>query len=428
MLRYKYIPAPFSIYNNCMKLEPGTHLVLDTESFKVNLEKYWQSTPAKIECSFEDATKRLDKLLNDAVVRRMVSDVPIGAMLSGGIDSSLVCAIMQKNSATKINSFSIGFHEKEYNEAPYAKAIAEHLGTQHTQLYLQAYDIKDTIPSMVDVFDEPFSDPSQIPTFMISKLIKKHVTVCLSGDGGDELFLGYQRYEEAQRRYSYINRVPAPIRKPVSKAILSIATLLKHDGGKVLARHINSRDIYQLYDQLLSDWHRDSKILNDVQTLPKIEGLTLEKDSSLEQLAYLDYNYYLPDDILTKVDRTSMWHSLELRVPLLDHTVVEYAHSLPIDKKIRDGSQKALLKALLKQYIPEKLFLRPKMGFAIPIDHWLKTDLKDWGGDLLNSNNAKEYLNHRLIKKMWEAHQNNAGQWHFPLWNILMFLAWKEAV
>lgn len=448
-LQYGYVPAPQSIFKNIHKQKPGTYLMIDAqksvkEFYFWNLKNF-TGNPKMHPKSQQDVVDQARKLLRDAVTKRMLADVPLGAFLSGGIDSSLVTAIMQEASDKPIQTFSIGFHDKSYNEAPYAKAIAQYLGTDHHELYVTEKEALDLIPEIPHWCDEPFADSSQIPTYLVSKLARKHVTVSLSGDGGDELFGGYSRYLFAKNMWDKIQLLPLWMRSLGCNTIQllspetwdSISTYLpkklapSHLGDKAykLANILKSPDGRALYQQLVSQCHESCQLVNgtaEATSLPFNEASKI--DNFIEKMQFIDTITYLPDDILTKVDRASMAVSLEARVPLLDHRLVEFSWTLPMSYKIRGGTTKWILREILNQYIPKKLTHRPKMGFGIPVGKWLLTDLRPWAEDLLDPQRMREegYFNVALVQQRWQEHISGTRNWHSYLWPILMFQSWQR--
>lgn len=448
-LRKGYIGGTSTILKNVYKLLPGNLL-----RFKLNehpeIDKYWSLQEVvsngyndKFDGSFTEATEQLNELLTNAITMRMISDVPLGSFLSGGIDSSVVASIMQKNSSSPIRTFSIGFHESQFNEAPHAASIAKHLGTDHTEMYVSPEDALEVIPSLPTIFDEPFSDPSQIPTYLLSKLTREHVTVALSGDGGDELFAGYDRYFTAQN-FSTLLRQPGFLRKIQGNLIDTISVdhanriskLLPKKFGKHFAGHKLQRispALYDgkfttLYDSVLSHVQKTSSALKTgteaTNTPPEFP---LEhRFNNIPSMQYIDTLDYMPNDILTKVDRASMAVSLEARVPLIDHRIVEFSWRLPHSYKVKNGSGKHILKEVLYQYVPKELLDRPKMGFSIPIGQWLRGPLKDWAEDLLTTDalTATDVFNPPYVRKIWLQHQSLQVNWEYHLWDIINLQAW----
>ncbi len=458
-LRYGYVPSPHSIYRSVRKLPPGTLLTLERlEPGSERLDTYWsarevvdQATANRFQGSPTEAVDRLETLLTDAVGIRMVADVPLGAFLSGGIDSSTIVALMQAQSTQPVHTFSIGFHEEKFNEAVYARAVAEHLGTDHTELYVTPQDSLDVIPLLPTLWDEPFSDPSQIPTYLVSRLARRHVTVSLSGDGGDELFGGYSRYFRVQRRWKRLRQLPAPARRLAGRGLTTIsehtwdgllaslgpvlpARLRNERGGEAvhkLGRALTAEAPEELYRGLLSHWRDPLEVTlgaSEPETALTDNGTWLALDSIAERMMFLDLVTYLPDDILVKVDRASMGVSLESRIPLLDPRVIEFAWSLPLEMKMRGATGKWALRQVLDRHVPRALIDRPKMGFGVPIDLWLKADLRDWAEDLLDESALRRdgLLDPVPIRRKWSQHQAGSRNWEYCLWDVLMFQAWSR--
>ncbi len=453
LLRHNYVPAPHCIYEGFFKLPAGTLLSLRERATPgvATPRSFWslsdvvESDHARPPISDpEDAIGRLDELLRDAVKIRMIADVPLGAFLSGGIDSSTIVALMQAQSSLPIRTFTIGFHEPTYNEAEYAKAVAAHLGTDHTELYVSPEEARAVIPRLPAIYDEPFSDSSQIPTFLISELARRHVTVSLSGDGGDELFGGYDRYLQGRRVWKTIGWAPASVRRklgdllrvPSTRAwdrVLAKATRISRPGHKVhrLAELLGAEGAEGFYHGLVSYWLQPERVviggrepvtpLNDPSRWPAA-------DDFIQRASYVDAITYLPDDLLVKVDRASMAVSLEARAPMLDARVVEFAWSLSPSLKVRGGRSKWILRALLHRYVPKDLVERPKMGFGVPIDSWLRSPLREWAEDLLDVSRLKRegFFAPEPIRAKWEEHLSGAHDWQHHLWGVLMFQAWLE--
>lgn len=445
--RHGYIPAPHSIYRGIRKLPPGNILTLRPERGEADqrLECYWsarqvwqKARQSRFQGDDRQALERLESLLYDAVTRRMIADVPLGASLSGGIDSSLVVALMQKASARPVKTFSIGFHDVRYNEAAHAKAVAAHLGTEHTEFYVTADDLLAVVPDVAHFWDEPFADASQIPTRVLCQRMRQHVTVSLSGDGGDELFTGYERYFWMQK-IARLLRFPNGLRKVVAGAAKllpeRVYRLLGPKGTRIRWRLdlLSVADIKSLYLFLVSHFKDPASLV-----LQGGDGCVLDPgdmgiagggtEGLFDQMQLWDVTTYLPDDILTKVDRASMAVSLEARVPLLDHRVVEFAASLPLHMRVRHGQGKWLLRQLLFRHVPQKLVDRPKKGFAVPIERWLKHELRDWAESLLDTSLIRNqgYLDPAMVRRIWRGYLAGQDNWYYYLWDMLMFQVWLE--
>jgi asparagine synthase (glutamine-hydrolysing) len=455
LLRHNYIPAPYSIYQGVSKLEPGCMLKISHEIPKPKIYAYWSAifeinsgVAHPFTGSANDAINKLEELSMEAVGQQMVSDVPLGAFLSGGVDSSLVVALMQAQSEKPIKSFSIGFNEKAYNEAGYAKKVANHLGTDHTELYVSSESAMNVIPKLPELYCEPFSDSSQIPTFLVSQLAKEHVTVSLSGDGGDELFCGYNRYHLANNLWSKISILPIPIRASIANAITSFSPeswnklskfiptsgRFNHIGDKLHkgADALNSKTIDELYLNLVSHFDTpESIVIGGCEPLTHLTSNAhdFSELSDIQRMMALDLITYLPDDILVKVDRAAMAVSLETRVPFLSHKIVEFAWTLPQSYKLRDGKTKWPLRQILYRHVPQKLIERPKMGFGIPIDSWLRGPLRVWAEGLLDESRLQRegFFHVEPIRRKWEEHLSGKRNWQYHIWTILMFQSWLEA-
>jgi asparagine synthase (glutamine-hydrolysing) len=457
-LRHNYIPTPYSIYRGISKLTPGTYLCLSEGKKEVRIESYW-SLKTVAEAGYEhpftgreeEALETLEYLLGQSIQNQRIADVPLGAFLSGGVDSSTVVALMQAQSARPVKTFTIGFHEAAYDEAKHAKAVARHLGTEHTELYVSPQDALDVIPALPRIYDEPFSDSSQIPTFLVSRLARSQVTVSLSGDGGDELFSGYNRYLWARSIWQRLGWVPRTIRSTLAGGLTWVAPrhwdaffrgfnrllpgrfCFTHPGDKLhkAAELLPLKTREELYLSLVSHWKipeqlvRDGKEPQSALTDPARQAPLPDFEA---RMMYLDALTYLPDDILVKVDRAAMAVGLETRVPMLDHRLLEFVWRLPLHMKIRARQGKWLLRQVLYRHVPKNLIERPKMGFGVPIDHWLRGPLKDWGEALLAPDRLdREGFFHSVpIMRKWREHQTGQRNWAYYLWDVLMFQAWWE--
>jgi asparagine synthase (glutamine-hydrolysing) len=455
LLRHNYIPAPYSIYRGISKLEPGCILTVSLEQLEPKKWKYWDTlevASAGIKNQFtgsaNEAVDALERLAKDAVRQQMMADVPLGAFLSGGIDSSTVVALMQAQSARPVKTFTIGFNEEGYNEAQHAKVVARHLGTEHTELYVTSQQAMDVIPRLPSLYCEPFADSSQIPTFLVSQLARQHVTVSLSGDAGDELFCGYNRYQMTHDLWRKISLVPSLLRVLAAKGITSIAPKQwdriarsipgasryasvgdkLHKGAGVLT----CPTVDELYLGMVSHLPDPATwVIGGKEPLTRLTGehAALNGLDPVERMMALDAVSYLPDDILVKVDRAAMGVSLESRVPFLDHRVVEFAWSLPLEYKLRDGQTKWPLRQVLYRYVPRELIDRPKMGFGIPLHDWLRGPLREWAENLLGEERLRRegFFHPEPIRQKWMEHLSGQRNWAAVLWNVLMFQAWLES-
>jgi len=453
LLKYAYVPAPHSIYEGIHKLPPGTWIELDRSCVENGTtgqpQAYWELPAAHSDSSSTlsdaDAIDQLHELMRTTIRDQMVADVPLGAFLSGGIDSTLIVSLMQSLSTQKVKTFTIGFDNPGYNEAEHAKAVARHLGTDHTELYVTGTDALNVVPKLPDIYGEPFADSSQIPTYLVSEMARKHVTVSLSGDAGDELFGGYNRYQYLPNVWQKMNRVPGPVRKIAARMIESASPnrwdsvanglnplIPKHlrvrlPGDKLhkLAGVMRHDTASHMYDHVVSQWQNASDVVigSNLPRITKFEG-----GDFASWMMRQDSATYLPDDILAKVDRAAMAVSLETRVPFLDHRIVEFASTLPMSLKIRDGSTKWILRQLLYRYVPRELIERPKMGFGIPLHDWLRGPLRDWAESLLDAQRLAHegYFNPKVIRTVWERHLRGQGNFQQQLWPVLMFQAWLD--
>lgn len=454
-LREGYVPAPRSIATGISKLMPGTLLTLglrEVAARSPQLRTYWSAFDPLVgrEHGNDDESSQvdaLDALLRDSVRLRMEADVPLGAFLSGGIDSSTVVALMQAQSMRPVKTFSIGTTDKRFDEASYAKAVAGHLRTDHTELYLTPREVLDTVPLLPQVYDEPFADSSQLPTYLVAKLARTQVTVSLSGDGGDELFAGYGRYARALRLWRTMRLVPSSARNSLSAVLTAVPVGAWNRIGRVLPdRYTDGRfgdrlhkaalgarlsSFDAVYQHLLSLWSNPSELLVTraagaaTSLPPQVAALPT---AALDRMMKWDFLRYLPDDILVKVDRATMAVSLEGRMPLLDHRLVEFAWQLPERLKVKEGQTKWLLRQVLHRYVPRRLIDRPKMGFAVPVDSWLRTDLRDWAADLLSHEGLRRdgIFDAVAVQAHWQQHLSGERSWAAQLWTILMFQAWRQ--
>lgn len=452
-MRHNYIPAPHSIYQNIFKLPAGSILSLDARQLDAretpDPKQYWSLASAAqaglahpFQGNAKAAIDQLDALLRESVAMQMVADVPLGAFLSGGIDSSVVVALMQAQSPRSIKTFSIGFADAECDEAPFAKSVANHLGTQHTELYVHPATLLEVVPRLPQIYDEPFADTSHIPTILLSELARKQVTVCLSGDGGDELFGGYSIYRKAELLWKIMRRISGPTRDRLATYLSLAAAIGLEIQNRVsgepdffkrslrlseLLRASNDHELYQLltvHCRNLSDWLREPHLEPGPEdaTWDSLPGL-------LHRMMYQDFVKYLPDEVLVKVDRAAMSASLETRIPLLDRRIIEFAWSLPLGFKQKRGQSKWLLRQVLYRYVPRKLVERPKQGFAAPVEDWIRKELRPWAEEMLAESRLRQdgFFNAGNVRQKWADHLSGKGDWGRPLWNVLMFQGWLES-
>mgnify|MGYP001345641291 CR=1 FL=1 len=461
-LRYGYIPAPLSIYKGIHKLIPGNYLEFSMKDFYAGLipssKKYWslESIIKKKQAypflgSNKDAIDHLESLLRETISGQLLGDVPVGAFLSGGIDSSTVVSIMQSQSRNALNTFTVGFEEVEFDESKSAKIISSLIGTNHSELIVSPNDAMRIIPDLAEIYDEPFSDVSQIPTYLISKFAANRLKVCLSGDGGDELFCGYSRHIVGPRIWRILNKIPYSLRKAIAYFIHQISPttwdnfyylfevfLPNHlrinlPGLKIykISDLINSETLYEVYLSLLSSWSSPQNILLNYDSSlnnSSFEFCNLNLHDSHHQMMYFDSKNYLPNDILVKLDRAAMASSLETRLPFLDHRIIEFAWSTPLEMKLKNSRSKWLLREVLKKYLPENLIDKPKRGFTVPIGDWLRGPLKYWANELLDEKNisSQKYFSYNSIKTKWDEHISGKHDWSKQLWTILMFQSWLQ--
>lgn len=461
-VRHNYIPAPFSIFQNIYKQTPGTILTFpfDRTGFVPEPEVFW-SARSVVESglahpftgTLAEAEEQLDILLRKSVRLRMMADVPLGAFLSGGVDSSMIVALMQAESSSPVKTFTIGFYEDEYNEAEFARKVAAHLKTEHTTLMVTPQEAQAVIPRLPSMYDEPFSDSSQIPTYLVSQLTRKHVTVSLSGDGGDELFSGYNRYFWGSDIWSKIGWMGQGLRGALAggmrilspnawdgifhtlKPVIPYSLRVPEAGEKMLkmADVVGVDSAQSLYYRLVSHWkHPEQLVLGGREPLTPLTDRSAwpEIPDFTRWMMYMDLITYLPDDILAKVDRASMSVSLEARVPYLDdHRVIEFAWRLPMSMKMQNGQGKWILRRLLDKYVPRELIERPKMGFGIPISTWLRGPLREWANDLLDAKRMRDegFFDPEPVQKMWREHLAGTHNNQYYLWDILVFQEWLRA-
>ena len=459
LLRHNYIPTPYSIYQNISKLTPGSLLKVSLDKREPEITPYWTAvsviksavaSPPTESC--EELLDELEALLKKAIRQQMASDVPLGAFLSGGLDSATVVSLMQAQSSVPVKTFTIGFEEKGYNEAEHAKSVAKYLGTDHTELYVTPEDAMAVIPRLPAMYDEPFSDSSQIPTYLISQLAKQYVTVSLSGDAGDELFCGYNRYLLTEKVWGKISCLPVGLRRFAASAILALPTRFLNGtlgpvcpflpqglrqaniGDKLhkAAGVLDASSADELYLGLVSHCTEPSSLVlgdsSEPETLLTSNILFLANLDQVQRMMALDLVTYLPDDILVKVDRAAMSVSLETRVPFLDHRVVEFAWRLPPSMKLRGGETKWALRQILYRHVPRQMFDRPKVGFGIPLQDWLRGPLKEWAENLLEESRLRNegFFQPGLIRQKWGEHLSRQRNWEYILWDVLMFQAWLE--
>ena len=459
-LLFSCVPGAFSIYKGIQKLTPGKFIEIQDNGDLPEPFTYWslsETVKSAKSASFRSdetaAATDLETCLKESVAGQMVADVPVGVFLSGGVDSSLVTALMQAQSSRNVKTFSIGFDYEGYNEAEYAKKVARHLGTEHTEFYVTSNDALDLIPNLPSLYDEPFSDSSQIPTFLVSKLARQHVTVALSGDGGDELFGGYYRYLWSVQLWHRVKWLPFMVRNMMGHGLLSFPREILPFVMNILSRLFNIsstsatagdrlhswatrltelKSLDDLYWSLIFTWKNVAEVVvggGDALAEAREIASCPQQLAHEERMMFLDIMTYLPDDILTKVDRAAMGASLETRVPLLDHRVVAFAWRLPLSMKIRNGQSKWLLRKVLYKYVPQELLERPKMGFGVPLDIWLRGPLGDWAEALLDETRLRRegFFHPAPIRKKWREHLSGEHNWAYYLWCVLMFQAWLEA-
>lgn len=439
-MRYGVMQAPYSIFKNVWQMLPAGRMTLDVSNLKANenlatkMQLYWSLKEVAengkaqlIKASDEDVIQEFEGKLQKAVSQRMLSDVPLGAFLSGGIDSSTVVALMQKNATEAVKTFSIGFDQAEFNEAEHAKKIAAHLETDHQEFYVSGQDALDVVPNLPDIYDEPFSDQSQIPTYLISKLARDQVTVVLTGDGGDEILAGYDRHTKVTDLWAKVGWMPHSFRKIAS----GLLPLIPNAKVKRAIGLMGLKDADAVYDALVASWPKHSDVVLNAQapTIPLTDESQWPQNLSFaEKMIFGDTLAYRSNDLMVKTDRASMAVALEARAPLMDYELAEYSWRLPHNMKVSGGQGKWLLRQVLKRHVPESLYERPKMGFSVPLTEWLRGPLKDWANDLLSPDvlQSQGLLDADLITSEWQKFQQNQGSQQVPkhLWSVLMFQAW----
>ncbi len=446
-LQYQYIPEPHSIFENCFKLRAGHYLEIDLKTQEIQEHTYWDVINAynkpKLDISEEDAINETEKILTSAFEYRMVSDVPVGIFLSGGYDSSVVTALLQKDRNQKLKTFTIGFHEKGYDETPYAREVAKHLGTEHTEYYCTQKDALEIIPKLAEIYDEPFSDDSAIPTTLVSQLARQDVTVALSADGGDELFAGYNKYSLASKYYNYFSKIPKFARTPLSGMMGSINPnniplaknsynfATKYEKAKNILKAQSCAKVMQNVSQHITEYEL-REILKEDFSLPKtnfdLDTLLNTNNDNLDSMLAIDYKTYLLDDILTKVDRATMSVSLEGREPLLDYRLIEFVATLPSHYKYKNGTTKHILKEITHRYIPKEMMDRPKMGFGVPLMEWFKDELKEYFLIYFDEERLKREGIFNAQKVVWMRDRYLQGEKVDIeiLWSLLMFQMWYE--
>ncbi|MDA3942766.1 MAG: asparagine synthase (glutamine-hydrolyzing) [Bacteroidetes bacterium] len=443
-LRFGYVPAPRSIYQGIYKLDPGSVLTLDRDQARAGfdygqyIQSFWSAVDAArnglanpLAMDDETATDTLQSLLRDATVQRMEADVPVGAFLSGGIDSSLIVALMQEQASVPVHTFSLGFEGYANNETPHARAIADYLGTQHSEIHLSRQEVIDTVPRIPDIVDEPLADFAQVPNYLVAALARPSVKVVLTGDGGDELFCGYDRQMSTAAHWRQLQRLPLALRRLACATLNRFGTNGEHSKATKSGARIGARSIDELYFYKMSQWMEPGRVVLGAEE-PVTEFANGNKWPEMvdpvQRTLLLEQVFHLTDVILAKVDRTSMASGLEVRSPLLDYRVAEWAWRLPMDMKVRGDQAKWILRSLLARYVPRSLFERPKQGFGAPIGQWLGGPLSEWAEDLLSTERLQRQglLDPEPVRQLWEAQRAGGNYGKKSVWNVLMLQAWLD--
>ena len=439
-LRYAYVPTPWTIYRGIKKLQPGTYakVSVDNRKKKLHVREYWKlkdiiinTLMNPINANAENAIKEFQNIFSYVISQHMTADVSVGLFLSGGIDSSIIALLAQAQSSQPLQTFSVGFDDPKYDESGHAKSVADYLGTNHTEIFVSDKDVHDIVPKLPDIYDEPFADSSQIPTTILAKMARRHVTVALSGDGGDELFGGYRRHFQLHSLYNVCRFVPRPMKWIGYHLLSTVSQYKKIDIIREMLDTNRGAYINNIYSKMISHWKNPEEIIHSTSIPDIFQTETETWYGALEpasQVMILDFLNYLPDDILVKVDRSAMHSSLETRTPFLDHQIIEFSWRLPQSMKIKHNHSKWILRQILNKYVPEKLISRPKQGFSIPLHNLLRGPLRDWGESLLSKERleAEGLFAPEMIRHSWNELMNGDDRWSHKVWIILMFQAWKS--